>query len=596
MRRILIIAALCLLLPARAWAEPVTAQVDTTRTSMDKGVVLTITLEGVDGDPDLSPLVDFTIVNSGYMTSVRIINGSMIKSQTRQYRLLPIRSGELVIPTLTVETSSGDFHTDPITILVSGDGTAAPEPQTRPSVSRPQPGNPAGPVDKASPEYLVRGKEIAILPRVSNPNPVVGQPIDYTLEIYVTGRVANAKLVPPPFDGFTAQQLGEDKDRREILDGRVFAVFQRTYTLTPVEAGPHAIAPAVVNYDLIHGDLLRRSLEASSAQSATVDVDVAELPPYEGEGAFSGLLGTFELSANLERAELPAGESATLSLTLRGNGNFLGAPAPKLTLPPEIKSYEDTPEDDLRGSDLGYTGTRIYRYALVPTKPGEYDLEPVRIVYFDLQAREYKVLETKPLHITAGEPAQAEESVAAAAPSEAQAVEAGKQEVEVLHQDILPLREDMEGARDRTPMSPAWFAGLFLLPPLVYVLLLGWRRMRCREKDFVKVQAAEADRFLKESAAAAGRHDDESALSLLRKALVAAVCARTGRRTESLTYGEVESLGGLLPGNRRGPDAPEVLGLMRRLDSLRYGGKQASGEALVTLSKEVRQAVRRLCS
>ena len=71
--------------------------------------------------------------------------------------------------------------------------------------------------------------------------------------------------------------------------------------------------------------------------------------PQEGRPAdFGGLVGDFTLAATVEPLELKAGESATLTATVRGRGNAKRIPELKIPSLDGVKIYADQPVQKTR--------------------------------------------------------------------------------------------------------------------------------------------------------------------------------------------------------------------------------------------------------
>ncbi len=116
------------------------------------------------------------------------------------------------------------------------------------------------------------------------------------------------------------------------------------------------------------------------------------LPPYAGNIAFSGLVGKFNLSAHLEDTQINVGDATTLSVTVEGTGNIMDAVFPQVVVPDAFKVYADTPEEEVRLEADGFTGSKVFRNALVAIKEGAYALGPFKLCYFDVAQGDYQVV------------------------------------------------------------------------------------------------------------------------------------------------------------------------------------------------------------
>ena len=87
----------------------------------------------------------------------------------------------------------------------------------------------------------------------------------------------------------------------------------------------------------------------------------------EGKPAnFTGLVGTFRMESTLEPASLQAGESATLTVQVKGQGTVNRIPDLDLPEMEFVRTYRDQPVLETEQSRQGITGTKTMKWALVP--------------------------------------------------------------------------------------------------------------------------------------------------------------------------------------------------------------------------------------
>lgn len=565
---------LLLLLPNAVAAKTprLSAKVDRDALALGGFLNLYITMHDVDGDLDLGPLEeseDFAILARNSSTSISIVNFEKHVERTLLLQLAPQRAGRLEIPALGLDSGAGAPRTAPIFITVA-------EVASRD-------------VPKAK---LAPGEDVFLEASVSNPAPFVGQPILYTLMIHLGGQINNPRLAQPDIEGFLATELEEQPRYEREIDGRRFVVVELHRLLTPLAPGSQVIGPATLQCEILRrGNSFFPEMHPQTAQSPAVEVGVRSLPEYRpapGDPPFSGLIGEFELHAVLDRDSLQAGDSATLTVTVRGAGNLPDIAALDLPAPESFKVYKDTPTEELRAGQEGFMGERRFGYALVPLKAGEYTLPPVRLTYFSPREEAYKIASSQALLLTvapgaqealphppsprASEASPTQEQPTASAPSQ--------REVEFLHKDILPLKEGLEAIDDASPLPAGAFWLLLLAPGLCLGLALLGARLRRGEKPLPVVQARQARRLLEE---ARQEQDPASALGLCSRALVAAVNARCAGVSAAMTSDEARErlrCAGLAP-----KIAHRAAELLERLDALRYGGTADAGARLAALEE-----------
>ena len=171
-----------------------------------------------------------------------------------------------------------------------------------------------------------------------------GQQITYTFRLYNRVQINDAKFQPPEFKGFNAKEIEDRRSYREMINGREHMITEVHFVLTPLSAGPQTIDPAVLQVGIVRpgsrrgrspfDDFFNRAaVEPKVLQTETVSVQVRPLPPLEGGGTFSGLVGRFDLSATIETTELKVGDSTTVTVVVQGQGNVMDAQAPGLQVP-----------------------------------------------------------------------------------------------------------------------------------------------------------------------------------------------------------------------------------------------------------------------
>lgn len=572
---------LCLglaLLPAMVQAGDdvsVDAHVDRTTLTPDESLQLTVTIHNGRGNVALDDLDDFKVLPRGTSSRMQFTNGNSSSEEAHTYLLIPRRQGTLTIPALTVRADGRQYQTQPITVTVS------PQAATRSDDN---------------------DREVWVEAAVSEPQPVMGQPITYTFTLYQAVQVTDATFQPPEFNGFSAKEIKQRGSQRRIINGREYVVTQIFYVLTPLAQGPQTIEPAVLQFGIVHTDprrrqspfdnffddpfFQRRRVEARVLRSRPLNVTVKPLPPMTGPQIFSGLVGRFDMAATVEKRQLNVGDSATLAITIRGQGNIADAQAPPLSLPGDIKTYADAPEEKIEVNETGYSGEKVFRTALVPVAPGELQLPPVKLTYYDIQQQAYRTL-TAALPTLQVAPA-AEGTAPATVSAGTNAVK--KQQVAFTGRDILPLKEGLAAIETRRPMAWPLFLALIGAPCVLFGLLLASRRWQRRDTGPVARMRAKAQQSLKAARAAQG--DPQAVLTALYQALTAAIFARTGRSGEALTWREAEAL--LNGCMSDGSTAREAAALLTAIESIKFSGAQPDEEVQKDLLDKTRDMMARL--
>jgi hypothetical protein len=569
-----LILGFLLLIPGALHAEDVEVQasVDRTQVAVGESLQLKVSIRGGDGTVDVSSIQDFEIISRASAAHINMINGRFSRENAYTYVLMPLRRGEMTIPPLSVRSGGTVVRTQAISVKVTSRSEA----------------------DRAE------GREVFVEARISNEAPYEGEQIVYSFRIYQRVQIANPRFQEPDFKGFTAKRLEDQRNFTLVVDSREYHVIELNFVLLSLGPGIRQIEPAMLNCDVIHSGrrrgnfpdpffgLNRGRFETRRFATEPVTVEVRPLPPYHGDGRFSGLVGTFDIESQIEADELKVGDSATLSILIQGAGNVMDAEEPKIPLPDAFKVYKDAPEETVRLEPTGYTGRKVFRMALVPMDSGVYQIDPVSLVYFDTDREGYVQEFTRPLQLSVA-PAGEKDSLAVISSSPPAGMPR-KDRVVFTGRDILPLKEDLNALKTRRPMSGEWFLLLLMIPPAVFGLAkTAWVLSRKTESPSQRM-AERSEKALREAAAneAAG----EAFCACLYRAVISAVLARAGTYGESLTYSEVRSIL-----SNRGYSSELIdnaVRLLETIESARFGGRIINGEERRTLLRETRGLVKSL--
>ena len=573
---------LCIIVPALASAQTpsVQATVDSTQTSIDSPIRLSVTLSGGDGTVDTSLLRDFRVLSQANGTSIQIVNGQMNRERTFTFTLLPLREGNLSIPALPVTVDGKKMFTQPITVQVSK-GTRSSD---------------------VSADVQVGGS-------VNNIRPYLGQQIVYTFQLLYGVQLANTDYTAPSFEGFSATQIGKQETGQKIVNGQRLQVVKISYLLIPLKTGPLTIEPAELKCDLVSSRRGNRSmfdsffndsffgnseLVTKVLRTDPVTVDVLSLPEWSGPEQFSGLVGQFSMQAELETDSVAVGESVTLSVTLKGKGNMQDADIVQCQVPDAFKQYADQPETDVTLGPDGYTGKKVFRTALVPVREGDYSLKVVPLVFFDPKAVSYRRLAVSPLSITVHQSKNPAET-----PTVYSAIDTGnntlspkKQKVDFTGRDILSLKTGLDVLSNRESMPTTWFLALLAAPGAMFLLLFCILNITKKDDRPMAVMTRKSHQAFQTASHAAGQGDSAELFSNLYRSLLYSVLARAGMLGESLTRDEVETL--LKKNNVDAKIVSGISELFGRLESARFGKTELSRDQQKALLSETRNMVKRL--
>ncbi len=550
----LFLALFIILVPGFAVGAKISAVVDQNRITPDETVQLTVTIDGDKGQIDTSAIRDFTVVSRGTGSTIQMINGQTTRQTSANYILIPLKSGTLTIPPLSVKTGGKVLKTREIKITVS-----------------------------RSPAQNTDQKELFVQGTVSNTAPYAGEQMIYTFSLYSAVRMANLRFQKPAFQGFTVRQIGDSRTRQRVVNGRQFDVTELDYLLVPIAAGTLTIDPALLRCDVIQSNKRSRSGFDSFfndsffgnvtgkpvvLKTQPLAVTVKPLPENTGGDVFSGLVGQFQMTAELKDATLKTGDSTTLAVTIAGSGNIMDAESPAINVPRGLKEYQDTPEEAIALDQKGYSGRKTFRSALVAVTPGIYTLSPAKMVFFDPEKGSYRPLHAGPFELTVNPSGESPDASVNSPPAPDTVAKIKKQKVMFTGHDILPLKEDLDALKSRKNIPLKLFMLYLLTPALVYLVLRIVRNGMRKDVTHRTRMLKKSEKALKK----AGRRgvSGETLLDLLYRALVAAIFASADRAGEAITYEEARDI--LQQKGYSDEVVSQSVVLLEKIESARYGG------------------------
>jgi hypothetical protein len=563
MRQLAGILFLLLLIPLSASAETVRAIVDRNQTQLDMPVQLTVSLPARGGVVDTSAIEDFDVHSRGTSTRVEIINGRMSQEETYTFLLVPKRTGKLAVPALRATLDGKTYSTEPIMVQVS----------------------------ERSEESAVEERDIEVTGRVTETSPYAGQQFVYTFLLRYGVEIANTQYTPPDFSGFTAKQIGEQQSRQRVVNGRRYQEVALSYILIPTKSGEVTIGPAILRCDTMDTQPRRgsardrmdpffpdsffgnRRLVPRVLKTDPVSLKVRALPPEKGSTPFSGLVGEFSMEASLETNEMMVGDSATLSISIQGAGNIMDAGAPALRVPDAFKQYADSPQSDIQLGPAGYEGKKIFRLALVAITPGDHQIVPAPMSYFDPKEGVYRPLSVAPISIRVrASDTPPESPVVVSSPMESEALPGvQKKKVDFTGRDILPLKTGLDALESREPLSGFLFSVALFLPALLFLIAQVVFNLKQKNRNPATMMTQKSIFAMKQASRVADGAGEEF-LSHLYRALVYAVCSKAKMCSESLTYEEAGQLLHAAGISNGGVD--QVSDLLKKIDSARYSGRE----------------------
>lgn len=481
-----VVVTVFVLLPANyaPGADDLRLELSLNRSQIHLGeqALLRITVSGPSGfsEPALPETEGIEFKYRGRTQSVQIINTKIESSKVFSYTALPSDTGEFVLGPARIERSGQTFESNAVTLTVM------------------EPGRQEGTADS--------GNGVLVEASVDNLTPYKGEQI--TLLFRFARRadvhVRNASYELPHLESFWSEGLESRREYRQNIKGEPYVVTEIAIPLFPMEEGETGIGRIRLHYEQLvptnrsrlehpsftdpfgrnlfdddffqlfrSEDIVRRTLYTNP-----IPIKVRPLPVADQPEDYKGGVGSFSMTTRLDRDQAKVGESATLTLTLSGEGNIRDIEDPHIRID-GVKIYSDSPSTNVKNYHDTVVGEKVYRLALVPQRQGEIKIPTISIPYFNPETERYEVASSAPMKLTV-------------LPSEKESIDVAKpgtdeQPGEPTKQDILPIHERIGPIKiNRTE---AWLRRIrpaaYPLPLLIYALCFITAKRRERLKTDV---------------------------------------------------------------------------------------------------------------
>ncbi len=455
------------------------------------------------------------------------------------YVLSPLRVGTLRIAPVRVQLGDDTYTTQPLDITVEPGAGGAP-PAAQPGQ---QPGQQPDPQAPANVADGVEFDSTAFLRTVvDQAQPYVGQQVTATVYLYSRNRIRSIPTPEqePTTDGFWTRDLlggNTPQPRRDVVGGQSFMVYVlRRFAAFPLRDGELTIGPMSITIDNSSVfDVLTGTRRQPDIKRTGVPVTLQVQPlPEAGRPDGPIAVGAYAIGTKLDREQTATGDAVTLTAVVRGRGNIETVELPTPGVPgldilqPQVKDLVETPRDQV-------SGTREYRWLLVPQKPGTFTIPPFALNTFDPTKGQYRRVVSPALSLKA---------VGAALPAQAKPVPLETPSAPEIDPDAVewaPIRTQSALAR-RAPLlaEQPFFGWALALPPLAWLLLAGGgllrRRLAARTVSAEEAAEREASTQLGVAEQAARAGDVGAYHAAAARAIGAQLQARLGESVASLTH------------------------------------------------------------
>lgn len=339
-------------------------------------------------------------------SSYQVVNGhtSRYSSVTFTYTLYAEKAGTYIIPSAHAKVGGKLVSSRPVRISVSGsarsNGNSAP---------RMHEDNEGGSMRSAGSK--ISAADLFVKVSASKRRVHEQEPILLTYKVYTLVDLTSLDGKMPDLKGFHSQevQLPQQKSFHiEKLNGRNYrCVTWSQYVMYPQMTGKMTIPSITFKGIVVQQNRSVDPFEAffnggsgyvevkRNIVAPSVAIQVDPLP--QKPAGFSGGVGHFNISSQLTKSTVKAGNPVTLRVVVGGMGNLKLIKQPVVNFPKDFDKYDPKVTDKTKLTANGIEGNMVYDYLFVPRNQGKYTIPAVSLTYYDTSANAYKTISTQPI-------------------------------------------------------------------------------------------------------------------------------------------------------------------------------------------------------
>lgn len=333
-------------------------------------------------------------------SSFQMVNGhtSSSSSITYTYIICANKAGTYSIPAAHISVGGKTIASNQLRIKVSGASRQGAQGQQgqgegglRPAGSR------------------ISGSDLFIKVSANKRRVHEQEPILLTYKVYTLVDLTSLKGNMPDLKGFHTQevQLPQQKSYKiETVNGRPYrTVTWSQYVMFPQITGKLEIPSITFDGIVIQQNRDVDPFEAFfnggsgyvevkkkiKAPGLTIQVDPLPVRP----AGFSGGVGSFTISAQLNKTDIKANNPVTMRVIVSGRGNLKLIKKPEVKFPKDFDTYDAKVTDKTKLTSNGVEGNMVYDFLAVPRNQGKYEIPPIEFVYYDTEANAYKTVKTQ---------------------------------------------------------------------------------------------------------------------------------------------------------------------------------------------------------
>lgn len=337
-------------------------------------------------------------------SSYQMANGHTSSSSSKTYTfiLCASKNGTYTISPASITANGKRMTSKPVRVKVSGSAQAS---SGAPRMHDDASGQPR--LREAG--TPISGKDLFIKVSANKRRVHEQEPVLLTYKVYTLVDLTQLDGKMPDLTGFHTQEIPLPQQKSfhvERINGRPYrCVTWSQYVMYPQMTGKLEIPSITFNGTVIQqnrnvdpfeaffngGSGYIEVKRAIKAPGLTIQVD----PLPQRPANFSGGVGKFNISAQINKSEVKANDPITIRVVVGGVGNLKLIKQPVVNFPKDFDKYDAKVTDKTKLTQNGVEGNMIYDFLAVPRNQGRYVIPAIEFVYYDVEANAYKTIKTQ---------------------------------------------------------------------------------------------------------------------------------------------------------------------------------------------------------
>jgi len=482
-----------------------TASCNYSKVPLNSSFQVTYSLSGGSATNFVKPTFKNFSCTGSYQTSgggmTVYMNGKLVQGgggeATYTYTLVPTSVGKFTIDAAKAKVGDSWITSNTITIEVTNSGSAVTNNGSTSTKST---------TTSTTTTTDASSGDIFLKAFADKTNPYVGEQVIVTYKIYTKIPVSQYGIDKlPSFAGFWSEEITKDKDKpvqyNETIGGSKYVVAEiRQVALFPQKSGTLKIDPLDVQcivqvqskqqyndpFASFFNDPFFNNTGSSfftsysnvekTISSNALTLYVKPLPVANQPAEFSGSVGKFTIEASVDKTDVKTNDALTLTYKVTGTGNISLIDKPAFDFPADLETYDPDTKDNIVATAAGISGSKTFKYLLIPRSAGNFTIKPVDFSYFDLARGAYVTLTSPEFKIQVAKGSGDDNTTVTST---------NKEDIKYLNSDVRYIKSNSVNLTEIGKFfygSPLFF-GLLLAPVFLFFFFVILYRKKLKENS-----------------------------------------------------------------------------------------------------------------